>query len=106
MSGAFSTPHGHEDPRNLIARFQKLSNIEMITPSNAAIFPEYILPNVFTFSSDPDEYARVAYAQSLASLASSGQRYLDMTQAMKADGSLRLTRAHDFDGVPYQVRAL
>lgn len=81
----------------------QLASLDAITPSNATIFPEYVLPNVVAFASDQDEFVRCVYAQSLASLAESGQRYLDMTQAMKADGTFKLTRAHDFDGSPYEV---
>lgn len=52
---------------------------------------------------DPDDFVRCLLAQSLAALAECGQSYLDMTQAMKAEGTFKLTKAHDFDGAPYEV---
>ena len=81
----------------------QLSLVDAITPSNANIFPEFVLPNILPCATNSDECVRSVYAQSLASLADSGQKYLDMTQAMKADGTFKLTRAHDFDGFPYEV---
>lgn len=75
---------------------------EFITPANSTIFTQYILPNVSVLKDDADEVVRCAYAQSLATLAETGQRFLDMTQAMKADGTLKLSRTQEFDS-PYEV---
>ena len=76
---------------------------ETITPANATVFTEYILPNVTPLATDMDESVRCAFAQSLATLAESGQRFLDMTQAMKADGTFKLSRTQDLDTHPYEV---
>jgi len=54
--------------------------VEKITPHNATIFPEYILPNVVKFASDPEVIVRVTYAQCIASIAESALRFLEMTQ--------------------------
>ena len=90
----------------LRALTQTLTAIESITPSNATLFPEYVLPNVAHFVHDSDEGVRCVYAQSLAALAEAGQRYLDLTQAMKAEGTFKLSRrrGQEYDASPYEVR--
>lgn len=75
---------------------------EFITPANATTFTQYVLPNVSVLATDGDESVRCAYAQSLATLAESGQRFLDVTQAMKADGTFKLSRTEEFES-PYEV---
>ncbi|KAG1796904.1 hypothetical protein EV424DRAFT_1352913 [Suillus variegatus] len=54
---------------------QILTQVNVITPSNASIVPEYIILNV-----------RAMYAQCIAPLAQTADRYLEMGQALKAYG--------------------
>ena len=66
--------------------------IEVVSPINAFIFPEYIFPRLKTFLQEPphgpNALVRAAYASCLASLAWSSNRLLDMVQAIRADGRL------------------
>lgn len=60
----------------------------MVTPINAHIFREYILPKIQHCAVSESPAVRAAYALCLASLASNVSRFLDMTQALHADGVL------------------
>lgn len=60
--------------------------VSVITPSNVAIFPEYILPNLKHLVTDPEPSVRCVYAQSIVHLADTAVRYLEMWQALKAHG--------------------
>ncbi|KAI7899371.1 uncharacterized protein BX663DRAFT_555007 [Cokeromyces recurvatus] len=62
-----------------------LCTVESISPINAHIFPEYIIPNIRPFSTDPDVLVRLTYASCIASLAETALRFLEMTQLLKAD---------------------
>lgn len=77
--------------------------IKSLTPSNASIFPEYILPNTKFFSTDSEISVRITYAQCIAPLAKTAIRFLEMTEAMKMQGTFKSTNVHEFDGVPYEV---
>ncbi|OAP64816.1 hypothetical protein AYL99_00788 [Fonsecaea erecta] len=70
--------------------------IEVVSPINAYVFPEYILPRLKHFgfgpSGEPSILVRSAYASCLASLALSAQRVLDMVHAIRADGRLSALR--------------
>jgi phosphoinositide-3-kinase regulatory subunit 4 len=46
----------------------QLSLVESITPADANIFPEYILPSLRRFASDPAVFVRATYAQCIATL--------------------------------------
>ncbi|PKY37517.1 ARM repeat-containing protein [Rhizophagus irregularis] len=61
-----------------------LSMVETITPSNATIFPEYIMPNLRKFANDPEIFVRMTYAQCIASLAETALRFLALTQSFKS----------------------
>ncbi|KAG9029158.1 Serine/threonine-protein kinase [Tulasnella sp. JGI-2019a] len=74
---------------------QVLILVSAITPDNMAIFPEYILPNIWHLTRDVDISVRCAYAQCIAPLADNSLRYLEMGQALKAHGALRLPADHD-----------
>ncbi|KAF4555561.1 Protein kinase domain-containing protein 29 [Elsinoe fawcettii] len=71
---------------------QLLSLVTVLSPMNAFIFPRYILPRLSKFVSSLAfaEHApiRATYAACLADLAGTASRFLDMTQALRADGSL------------------
>ncbi|CAG8467942.1 599_t:CDS:10 [Ambispora gerdemannii] len=65
-----------------------LSMVETITPSNAMIFPEYILPQLRIFATDPEILVRMTYAQCISTLAEIALRFLELTQGFKSDGGL------------------
>ncbi|KAF9233916.1 hypothetical protein BU15DRAFT_90187 [Melanogaster broomeanus] len=65
---------------------QILMGVTVITPSNASIFPEYIIPNVRYLVQDAEVSVRATYAQCIAPLAETALRYLEMGQALKAHG--------------------
>jgi phosphoinositide-3-kinase, regulatory subunit 4 len=71
---------------------QLLSEVQVVSPINAYVFPEYIFPRLKQFvlstSTSPSVLIRAAYASCLASLAQSSARILDSVQAIKADGRL------------------
>ncbi|TKX27648.1 serine/threonine-protein kinase-2 [Elsinoe australis] len=71
---------------------QLLSLVTVLSPMNAFIFPRYILPRLSKFVSSAafNEHPpiRATYAACLADLANTASRFLDMTQALRADGSL------------------
>lgn len=54
--------------------------VESISPINARIFPEYILPSLRSFTTDPDALVRSTYASCIALLAETALRFLEMTQ--------------------------
>ncbi|CAG8479194.1 448_t:CDS:10 [Funneliformis mosseae] len=62
-----------------------LSMVETITPSNATIFPEYIMPNLLKFATDPEVLVRMTYAQCITSLAETALRFLELTQSFKTE---------------------
>ncbi|KAH7106720.1 ARM repeat-containing protein [Auriculariales sp. MPI-PUGE-AT-0066] len=82
---------------------QVLMLITAITPSNSSIFPEYILPNLYYMSKDPDPSVRVMYAQSLDSLAEIAQRALEMAQAVKAHGKFKFNDVQEPDEAKYEI---
>jgi hypothetical protein len=63
--------------------------VNVITPANAGIFPEYIIPNIKHLATDPDVSLRCTYAQCIVPLADASVRYLEMAQAMKAHGAYK-----------------
>ncbi|KAF7730449.1 Serine/threonine-protein kinase [Apophysomyces ossiformis] len=62
---------------------QVLCMVESISPINARIFPEYILPSVREFANDPNVMIRTTYAGCIALLAETALRFLEMTQFLK-----------------------
>ncbi|ORE14906.1 ARM repeat-containing protein [Rhizopus microsporus] len=62
-----------------------LCMVESISPINARIFPEYILPSLRSFTTDPDALVRSTYASCIALLAETALRFLEMTQFLKTD---------------------
>ncbi|KAG9284442.1 hypothetical protein G9A89_023699 [Geosiphon pyriformis] len=76
-----------------------LSMVEKITPSNATIFPEYILPKLRRFARDPEILVRMTYAQCISTLAESALKFLELTQGFKSQGVLTsLDTDSDFEG--------
>ena len=74
-----------------------------ITPSNASVLPEYIFPNTRAFSTDVEVLPRATYAQCIAPLAQCAKKFLEMTEAMKTEGTFKLTNVQDFGGSPFEV---
>ncbi|KAI0317986.1 ARM repeat-containing protein [Amylostereum chailletii] len=70
---------------------QVLMLVTAITPSNASIFPEYIIPNIQSLVLDPEVSVRCIYAQCIVPLADTAVRYLEMGQALKAHGTFKLS---------------
>ncbi|CAD6499118.1 BgTH12-04770 [Blumeria graminis f. sp. triticale] len=71
---------------------QLMALVKVISPVNAHVFPEYILPRMQVFlpgtTSEPTSFVRATYAACLGSLSHSASRFLDMVAALRADGSL------------------
>lgn len=69
--------------------------VTVITPSNASIFPEYIIPALGALLGDPEVSVRCTYAQCLVALAATAGRYLEMAQALRAHGAYKLGAARE-----------
>ncbi|KAJ7253059.1 hypothetical protein B0H12DRAFT_1117273 [Mycena haematopus] len=83
---------------------QVLVVVTVITPSNASIFPEYIIPNMKYVVQDPEVSVRCTYAQCIAQLADTAVRYLEMGQALKAHGTFKLSpEAQEYDHARFEV---
>ncbi|KAG6877788.1 hypothetical protein C0993_003882 [Termitomyces sp. T159_Od127] len=83
---------------------QVLMLVTVITPSNAAIFPEYILPNLKHLVQDPEVSVRCMFAQCIVQLADTVVRYLEMGQALKAHGAFKLSvDAQEYDQGHFEV---
>lgn len=80
----------------------QLDLVTHLTPANASVFTEYILPNTRAIAADIELLPRVAYARSIASLANTGTRFLDVTEALKSQGKMR-TDLSDFDSQASEV---
>ena len=79
----------------------------VITPSNAAIFPEYIIPNVKYLVHDPEVSVRCMYAQCISALADTALRYLELGQALKAHGTYKLVSdQQDYGEAHFEVSAV
>ncbi|KAJ7865275.1 hypothetical protein B0H13DRAFT_2067981, partial [Mycena leptocephala] len=82
---------------------QVLMMVTVITPSNASIFPEYIIPNIKYVVQDPEVSVRCTYAQCIVQLADTAVRYLEMGQALKAHGTFKLSpEAQEYDHARFE----
>ena len=82
----------------------KLSLVNAITPANASIFPEYIIPNIHPLVNDPEVSVRSLYAQCIVHLADTAGRYLEMGQALKAHGTFKVVSdAVEYDEAQFEV---
>lgn len=63
--------------------------MKAITPFNAEMFPQYILPYLRYMTIDPELSVRSVSAQSIVPFANLAVRYLEMGQALRAHGSFR-----------------
>ncbi|KDQ50203.1 hypothetical protein JAAARDRAFT_165024 [Jaapia argillacea MUCL 33604] len=78
--------------------------VTVITPSNAAIFPEYIFQHISPLVQDQEVSVRSLYAQCLAPLADTAVRYLEMGQALKAHGTLKISADRmEYDEAHFEV---
>lgn len=78
--------------------------VTVITPSNAAIFPEYVIPNIKHLVQDSEVLVRCTYAQCIVQLADTAVRYLEMGQALRAHGAFTLTpEAQEYDNAHFEV---
>jgi len=62
---------------------RQLQRVDTFQPSDLYIFPEYIFPSLARFPIDQEELVRVAYALSIATLAESARRFLDLAPFMQ-----------------------
>lgn len=71
---------------------QILSMVQVVSPLNAYIFPEYILPRLEAYlpevNTTTSTLVRMQYAFCIGTLSTTAARYLDMIQALRAEGSL------------------
>jgi phosphoinositide-3-kinase, regulatory subunit 4 len=81
---------------------QLMALVTVISPVNAHVFPEYILPRMQYFLAgpgvNPSPLVRATYAACLGSLATTASRFLDMVATLRADGSLPTTDPEIEDG--------
>jgi phosphoinositide-3-kinase regulatory subunit 4 len=78
--------------------------VNVITPANASIFPEYIIPNIHPLVNDPEVSVRSLYAQCIVHLADVAVRYLEMGQALKAHGTFKVAAdAVEYDEAQFEV---
>ncbi|RWA12643.1 hypothetical protein EKO27_g2476 [Xylaria grammica] len=80
---------------------QLLALVTVVTPVNAHVFPEYIMPRMQVFLSgasrqpimgkerrEPNALVRATYASCLGSLATTASRFLELTAVLRAEGSI------------------
>lgn len=76
-----------QDPLVRALSIQVVSNIlnlvESFPPSDSKIFPDYIFKRVAHLITDPSLVVRLSFARSVATLAESSQRFLDISQAVR-----------------------
>ena len=86
---------------------QLMALVMVVSPVNAHVFPEYILPRMQNFlegsPTQPSPLVRATYAASLGSLATSASRFLDMVATLRADGSLPTADPETEDGTTVDV---
>ena len=86
---------------------QLMALVTVVSPVNAHVFPEYILPRMQNFlegsPTTPDPLVRATYAACLGSLATSASRFLDMVATLRADGSLPTADPETEDGTTVDV---
>lgn len=66
--------------------------VEFVSPFNASIFSDYILPNIRPLATDPDTMVRIAFAQCLVPLAECGARIVSMAGWLKSYGKQKKER--------------
>ena len=92
------------DPIVRIVALRTLTNIVSLvetfpSPTDADIFPEYLLPSLAPYVSDKEEIVRVELAGNLARLAEAARSFLEKSQFLKH--SELLAHRDDLDGIPH-----
>ncbi|KAI1809484.1 hypothetical protein GGS20DRAFT_297020 [Poronia punctata] len=80
---------------------QLLALVRVVTPVNAHVFPEYIMPRMQVFLSgasrqpimgkerrEPNPLVRATYASCLGSLATTASKFLELAAILRAEGSI------------------
>ena len=80
--------------------------VSAISASNASFFPEYVLPNVKYPTRDPDVMVRVVFAQCIVPLTETAIRFLEMSQAVKAHGTVKSKEAKELNATFEEVHYL
>eukprot|EP00268_Persea_americana_P045799 TRINITY_DN4692_c0_g1_i1.p1 TRINITY_DN4692_c0_g1~~TRINITY_DN4692_c0_g1_i1.p1 ORF type:complete len:1544 (+),score=279.50 TRINITY_DN4692_c0_g1_i1:480-5111(+) len=62
--------------------------VQDFPPSDAKIFPEYILPMLSTLPDDPEESVRICYASNISKIALTAYRFLVQSQSLSEAGVL------------------
>lgn len=74
---------------------QLLQMVQMVTPINAHVLAEYVLPRMevalASKARNPSPIVRATYASCLGSLATTAQRFFEMAASLRADGSMPIT---------------
>lgn len=73
---------------------QLLALVDVITPSNAITFTEYIMPTLRRLSKDNSATVRAMYASCMVTLVQTGHRFLQITSAMRAEGLFAADAVH------------
>ncbi|PLW39070.1 hypothetical protein PCASD_08954 [Puccinia coronata f. sp. avenae] len=63
----------------LLCLTQVLLLVDMITPSNSSLFPEYLIPNLRHLINDPSEFVRATLGKCIGPLALTSKRFLNLT---------------------------
>lgn len=66
----------------------QLGKVEVITPGNAGLVSEYILPNIRHLAEDEDIHVRSTFAQQLPALSEIGMHVMEMAQSMNWSESI------------------
>ena len=65
-----------------------LAQVQRFSASDADIFPKYVFPALQKLPSDPEELVRIAFAESIAGLAESSRRFLEISNGLLAQQQL------------------
>ncbi|KAK9325582.1 hypothetical protein V1517DRAFT_253511 [Lipomyces orientalis] len=83
---------------------QLMALVKKITPVNENVFPEYILPRLQPLLSSKEVFVRANYASCISTLAETAERFLDMAQEVRRDGSsLALIDAETENGITSEI---
>ncbi|CEG40000.1 vps15 protein kinase [Plasmopara halstedii] len=76
-----------------------LSLVKSFPLADASVFPQYVLPAMVPFQSDPDELVRITFAECLPQLAETSRRFLELAHAMKQKTSTSSSSAATLAGL-------
>ncbi|KAH7130299.1 hypothetical protein B0J11DRAFT_577843 [Dendryphion nanum] len=88
---------------------QILAMVQVVSPINAYIFPEYVLQRLEPYLPDssmerPSSLVRMHYAWCIGTLATTAARYMDMIQSLRTEGALPTTDAAGEEGMTSSIR--